>query len=161
VSAVGSIQAIPPDSAHFTQVVKEFASPDGLFSPAFTCFGTSVDFAAPGVGVISTVPKNGFKAMDGTSMAAPHVTGLAALLLAHDPMLINSRRDRSRVDLLVQRLRGTAKPLAFGAARAGAGLPVYAPAAAYLTPGGVSSLGSAALGLGHVDAGMHPCRCKH
>ena len=43
------------------------------------------DVVAPGVNVISAQPKNRYQAMDGSSMATPHVAGLAALLCEAKP----------------------------------------------------------------------------
>ncbi len=47
----------------------------------------TVDVFAPGVEIYSTVPNNRYKSMQGTSMAAPVVTGLAALLMSYYPDL--------------------------------------------------------------------------
>lgn len=45
----------------------------------------SVDLAAPGVQILSTVPGGKYEGKTGTSMAAPHASGAAALLASLDP----------------------------------------------------------------------------
>ena len=45
----------------------------------------TVHLAAPGTFILSTTPANTYDYFTGTSMAAPHVTGVAALLKAQDP----------------------------------------------------------------------------
>jgi subtilisin family serine protease len=57
----------------------------------FSNFGrTTVHLAAPGVGILSTIPPSGYANADGTSMASPHVAGAAALVLSHRPTLTAS-----------------------------------------------------------------------
>lgn len=54
----------------------------------FSNYGAnSVSIYAPGVSILSTVSTNSYEYWDGTSMAAPHVTGVAALMLSANPDL--------------------------------------------------------------------------
>jgi formylglycine-generating enzyme required for sulfatase activity len=53
---------------------------------AFTSnYGNLITVAAPGETIYSTLPNNNYGLLSGTSMAAPHVTGLAALVFSHHP----------------------------------------------------------------------------
>jgi subtilisin family serine protease/subtilisin-like proprotein convertase family protein len=53
---------------------------------SFSNYGaTSVDIGAPGVDILSTTPNNTYSTYDGTSMAAPHVSGVASLVWAQNP----------------------------------------------------------------------------
>lgn len=55
---------------------------------SFSSFGViSVDLGAPGAGILSTLPGNQYGTMAGTSMAAPHVAGVAGMINARFPDL--------------------------------------------------------------------------
>ncbi|WP_405062884.1 S8 family serine peptidase [Kribbella sp. NBC_01505] len=52
----------------------------------FSNFGLNkIDVAAPGSAILSTAPGGGYRTMSGTSMASPHVTGVAALVKSAHP----------------------------------------------------------------------------
>jgi subtilisin family serine protease len=73
------------DSPNIVSVAASNAS-DELAN--FSNYGSvSVDLAAPGVDILSTIPGDRFYSASGTSMATPHVVGVAALLAARTPSL--------------------------------------------------------------------------
>jgi subtilisin family serine protease len=69
----------------------------------FSNTGPHIDVAAPGVNILSTFLDDTFSSSDGTSMACPHVAGVAALVLSRDPFL--------NADDVRKILHTTARPL--------------------------------------------------
>ena len=61
----------------------------------FSNYGQTIDFAAPGDQIYSTVPllfyPSGYAVADGTSMATPHVSGIAALIKSVHPELTGAQ----------------------------------------------------------------------
>jgi subtilisin family serine protease len=58
--------------------------PNGDFA-SFSTYGLQIDLAAPGINVTSTTKDNSYAAMSGTSLAAPIVSAVAALVMAQHP----------------------------------------------------------------------------
>lgn len=147
VAAIGKLDEFPPDSYH-AQTLTHNVDASGYFSASFSCFGPQVSVCGPGVAVASTVPPNNYAAWDGTSMAAPHITGLAALVLAHHPEFQGALKVRNaeRVERLFQVLKMSARRVSLGdPTRIGVGLPDAVVAVGLQQPmlGVQASLGSA------------------
>jgi subtilisin family serine protease len=71
---------------------------------SFSNYGQQqVDLFAPGVDILSTVPGGGYERESGTSMAAPVVSGIAALLMAHYPSLTAADVKRILVETATRR----------------------------------------------------------
>jgi subtilisin family serine protease len=75
-----------PSAYDFANQLNVAASTMSQFLVGFSNYGTQkVHVAAPGVGIYSTTPGNQIETMSGTSMAAPIVSGVAALLWSAIP----------------------------------------------------------------------------
>ena len=125
VAAIGKLDEFPPDSYH-AQTLSPNVDANGYFSASFSCYGPQIGVCGPGVAIASTVPPNNYAAWDGTSMAAPHISGLAALVLAHHPDFqgMFKLRNADRVERLFQIIRASAHRVSLAEPhRVGLGLP--------------------------------------
>lgn len=71
--------------ANWNQVIAVAATDQNDYKASFSNYGSWVDVAAPGVDILSTRLGDGYETGSGTSLACPHVAGLAALLLSKYP----------------------------------------------------------------------------
>jgi serine protease AprX len=86
----------------------------GRLSPTSPIRLTKPDLSGPGVNIVSSVLGGGFTAFNGTSMATPHVSGVAALVL---------QANRSLTPMMVKKLlEETSEPLPYTPNQAGYGL---------------------------------------
>lgn len=71
--------------AHIGECIVVAACDSQGAGASFSNYGQSVDVCAPGVDVASYYPGGGLAALDGTSMASPHIAALAAMLKMYLP----------------------------------------------------------------------------
>jgi subtilisin family serine protease len=73
---------------------------------------------------VSTVAPDGYAVVDGTGVAAAHITALAALVLAHhDDFRARYARGPARVDRLRQLIMSSSRPVSTPGTRTGVGIP--------------------------------------
>jgi subtilisin family serine protease len=86
-----------PSSYDIPNVLAVMATDRANNRAGFSNFGAqSVDVGAPGVEILSTVRNNQYRQFNGTSMATPHVSGVAALLKQQD-----ATRDAAQLKQLI------------------------------------------------------------
>lgn len=107
--------------------------------PSNIIYGIKPDLLAPGVSITAPTPLNSYSTWSGTSMATPHVAGVAALLLQYVPALTPPE--------LKSRLMQSALDLGYNPFEQGAGR--IRPVKAFANPGLL--LMPASLGFGAVD----------
>ena len=89
--------------AAYPSVIAVAATDSADKRAGFSNFGPHIDVAAPGVGILSTYWDDTYATLNGTSMASPHVAGVAALVLSANPGMT--------ADQVGNVIRSTARPL--------------------------------------------------
>jgi hypothetical protein len=130
VSAIGQIGWAPSGTFSAGNRPKESSKlgQRNLFLATFSCFGPTLACAAPGVGIVSTVPdRNGvtgaYMEMDGTSMASPATCGVLAVILSQDANYKSLPRDISRTNAARTLLAQHCEPFGLPVKFEGRGLP--------------------------------------
>lgn len=130
VSAIGKVGWAPAGTFSADNRPRQpgLMGQNNLFLATFSCFGPTLACAAPGVGIVSTVPdkkgvKNAYMEMDGTSMASPAACGTLAVILSQDAAYKAMTRNKSRTQRASLLLAQHSKPFGLPVKYEGRGLP--------------------------------------
>ena len=95
--------------AKYPEVIAVSATDNNDNFASWSSRGTEVMLAAPGINIYSTYKGGGYETLSGTSMAAPHVTASATLVI--DSGITDSNNDGMINDEVYARLRNTSEDL--------------------------------------------------
>ncbi len=86
--------------AAYAEVVSVAATDARDVRATFSNANSDVEIAAPGVNILSTYMDGGYRALSGTSMATPHVSGVAAIIRTRNPTF-SAAQARAKLDASV------------------------------------------------------------
>ena len=86
--------------AAYAEVVSVVATDARDVRATFSNANSDVEIAAPGVNILSTYMDGGYRALSGTSMATPHVSGVAAIIRTRNPTF-SAAQARAKLDASV------------------------------------------------------------
>ena len=121
VTALGRRGTFPSAAREAGDIGPPAGTDPSDFFAGFSNYGQQVDFTAPGVGIVSTVP-GGYAPDRGTSMAAAAATGIAARLLSDQPALLAMPADSARSQAVLNLLGSSAVAKGFGFSHEGFGM---------------------------------------
>ncbi|RIV24927.1 peptidase S8/S53 subtilisin kexin sedolisin [Fibrisoma montanum] len=121
VGAMGRKGTFPANTTDAPNVAAPYGTDKKNFVAAFSNVGPEVDFIAPGVGIVSSVP-GGYAPFSGTSMACPMAAGIAARLLSAEPAILSLPRNAARAEAMIRLLAANVQSLGFGPTFEGTGM---------------------------------------
>jgi thermitase len=112
VAAAGNESSSAPSyPAYYSNTISVASTTSSDTLSYFSNYGSWVDVAAPGSSIYSTYPTNSYATLSGTSMATPHVAGVAALLAGQGK---SNSQIRAAIENTADQISGTGTYFAHG-----------------------------------------------